>query len=183
MSIDITTRPVIVRIGPGAPRPIVVSRPTATAIRDGQPGRSVVVQHAETPVRVEQARTVQVAAIARGVPGRDGRDGAGQVPPTPFSWGDAPRDVFIAPVDGLLTVVRLQFTTAFDDPAARVAVGTLADPGAALPPEWNRPASTIEFENTPDLPIAAGQAVRLVVEPGASAAGAGLLFLTFLPSE
>lgn len=183
MAVEIVNRPITVRVGPGAPRPIVLSRPTTTAIRDGQARRNVAVRAVRTPVQVEQAKTVRVDTIQRGLPGRDGLDGAGLLPPIPFGWGDAPRAVFTPAADGILTICRIQFTQPFDDPAASVRVGTTAAPGAAMPAEWNRPASSLEFENTPDLPMAAGEPLILTIAPAASTQGGGLLFLSFLPTE
>src|SRR5690606_14114023 len=105
--------PIIVQIGAGLPRPVVVGQPTATRIR----------------------------SIQRREPGRDGKDGAGALPAHRFGWGDAPRTVFTAPRAGVLTLCRIQYTEAFSDMAATVIVGTPAAPAAAMPAEWNRPAS------------------------------------------
>lgn len=164
MSVKITTRPVRVSISGGAARAVTVSSPTARAIELGRQG-------------------VRGPAGDAGPAGPPGADAAGQIPPIPFGWGDAAATVFTPTRDGMVTVVRIQFTEAFNDPEATVQVGVAGDPGALMPAAYNAPGTTREFENTPDLPLAEGQGVLLTIAPGTSSQGAGFLFLTFLPTE
>lgn len=157
-------------------------------IRDqGQRPHVVVVERRQTvsvPVPAREAVAVATPGPqgGRGERGPAGPDASGQIPPHPFAWGDAPANVFEAPSAGVLTIVRLQFTEAFNDPAAVVLIGTADDPGAAMPGTYNDPARAIEFENSPDLSLAEGEAVRLHIHPASASQGAGLLFLTFLPT-
>lgn len=167
MSVNIETRPIRLSIGAAPARRIVLDGGTSRLINAGKQG-------------------VRGPAGEDGPPGAQGQpgiDAAGQIPPIPFSWGDAPADVYVTNRAGVVTVARLQFTEPFTDPAATVTVGTAAEPEAFMPAAFNAPASTYEFENTPDAPLADGEGVRLVINPGTSSAGAGLLFLTFLPTE
>ena len=151
-------------------------------------GNLVLVQGQPSTVVLDRpaARTVAITVPGPpgppGAPGQPGVDAGGQIAPHAFSWGDAPVTVFTAPSDGVLAVVRVQFTTAFNGSGAAVEVGTPADPDAALPAAWNSPYTTYEYENTPDLMLTEGTQVRLTVTPGTASAGAGLLFLTFLPT-
>lgn len=147
----------------------------------------LVVQQATVPVLVDRAAVNTVEIVARGPQGPRGErgpagaDSSGQVPPIPFSWGDAPREVFTAPTAGVLAIVRIQYTTAFNGSGASVRVGTVAE--AAMPESYSNPYTTHEFENSPDLMLDEGDVVYLTITPGTASAGAGLLFLTFLPTE
>lgn len=166
------------------PRVVVVERRSATGVSVERTRGTIHQTQRQVAVAAPTSEAVAVATPGpQGKPGARGADGAGQVPPVPFGWGDAPRSVFVAPAAGILTIVRIQFTDAFDDTAAQVQVGTFDRPAAAMPAEYNAPASTLEFENSPDLALWAGAAVWLEIRPGASTRGAGLLFLTFLPTE
>lgn len=153
-----------------------------------QSNTTLVLSTQSTPVIVDKRLTGTVRINTpgprgpRGEDGQPGADAAGQLPPRAFGWGDAPQVVFTAPADGVLTIVRLQMTEAFNGTGASIAVGTPGDPNAALPAAFNSPYSTFEFENSPDLALDEGDTVVLTVTPGTASAGAGLLFLSFLPT-
>lgn len=154
-------------------------------------GRAKVLidREARVPIVRRERSSVLIptgAPGARGPAGEDGQpgiDAQGQIPPIPFSWGDAPATVYTPEVDGMLTIVRVQYTTAFNGSGATLVVGTTADPDAAMPAAYNSPHSVYEYENTPDLPLDEGEALVLTITPGTASQGAGLLFLTFLPTE
>lgn len=173
-----------------------------TTVNVGGPTKRVILDRS-TVARIEQHRIVRPATVstpvrvAAGVPvvnvgaaagpqgprGEPGLSGGGTTPPIEFAFGDAPGAVYTPSVDGMLTVVRLQMTTAFNGSGAAIELGTLADPAAAFPANFNDPYSTQEFEVTPDLPLLAGQSLRLTITPGSASQGAGLLFLTFIPTS
>ncbi|HEY3434246.1 MAG TPA: hypothetical protein VGK41_01200 [Solirubrobacterales bacterium] len=70
--VTITERPIRVSIGPGSPRPIVVTQTTANAIRDGQAQRAVLVrQQQQVVVDRDRPRTVGVGG-KQGLPGPPG---------------------------------------------------------------------------------------------------------------
>lgn len=148
---------------------------------------TLVVQQAVNPVMVDRTANGTIGVVTAGPQGRRGEDGrpgadaAGQIPPVAFSWGDAPAAVFTAERAGVLTTVRIQFTTAFNGVGAQVRVDAATE--VAMPPEYNDPYSVLEYENTPDTALAEGDTVSLTVTPGTASQGAGLLFLTFLPTE
>lgn len=181
------------RVVVSKPRTTVVVAPRETTLRVATSSAGVSACCENDPVVVERENTIVVdrtktEVVKVGTPGppgpagRDGVDAGGVVPPVAFGWGDAPRTVFVAPRAGLLTVVRVQYTVPFDGVGAQLAVGTLAAPEAIMPAGYNNPHTALEYENTPDLPLAEGEEVRLTISPGTASAGAGLLFLTFLPT-
>ena len=75
MPVDVTKRPIVVRVGPGSPRPIVIGNTQVQAIRAGQVQRNVAVRNTQTPVRVESPQTLRVDNIQRGPPGPPGEPG------------------------------------------------------------------------------------------------------------
>lgn len=165
------------------PSQTVQDRGATVHVRTGT--TPVQVRDQRTPVQVEDRRpTVKTGNNIgpRGPQGERGADAEGAIPPHPYSWGDAPQAVFTAPVDGILTIVRLQQTVPFNGVGASIQVGLTVDPDALLPAAWVNPYSAHEFENTPDLPLIAGDQVRLTIAAGTASQGAGILFLSFVPT-
>ncbi len=72
----VVNRPIRVTIGPGAPRPIVVTNVQARQIRAGQQQRGVTVQQPRSDVTVPQPVAVVVHANKTGAQGPAGRDGS-----------------------------------------------------------------------------------------------------------
>lgn len=116
----------------------------------------------------------------QGVPGINA---LGQIPPIAFNWGDAPQAVYTAETGGFLSLVRIQFTQAFNDPSAQIIVGIAGNPDGIMPADFNQPTTIYEYENSPDLFMSMGDEVILTISSGISSQGSGLLFLTFLPTE
>lgn len=176
-------------VQPGATPVVVEARPSAVAVTTGQ--SPVTVQGRTTPVTVRTGST-PVQAVKRQTPvlvgnniGRRGPRGpAGDsIPPINFGFGDAPANVWTAESAGVLTVVRLQMRTPFDGAGAAIRVGLAdGDPEAILAADQVNPYSDHEFEVTPDLVLAQGDAVRLAITTGTASAGAGTLFLSFIPT-
>lgn len=176
-------------VQPGATPVVVQARPSSVVAQTS--AQPVTVQGRQTPVTVRGSQT-PVQAIARATPvvvgnniGRRGPRGpAGDsIPPINFGFGDAPADVWTAESAGVLTIVRLQMRVPFDGAGAAIRVGLAGgDPEAILPAAWVHPYSDQEFEATPDLVLAQGDAVRLAITPGTATAGAGTLFLSFIPT-
>lgn len=70
----------------------------------------------------------------------------------------------------------------FDGIGAQLELGTAADPDIAMPAGYSDLSALQEFETSPDVHLAAGEAVHLTITPGSGAsAGAGRLLLEFLP--
>lgn len=178
-------RRIVVRSG--APRVVIGSRSghhvrlaaeTVALIAEHRP-KSIIGTDG-TSVRVDCART-SIRAGGMGVQGPPGPAGS-SIPAIAFAYGDAEREVWAPTAPGLLTYVRLIVTTPFDGAGAQLAIGTASDPAAALPPEFSDLSQALEYENTPDLRLAAGEGIRVAITPGAGATtGAGLLLLEFLP--
>lgn len=159
---------------------IIRERGRATVVTE-RTARVPIVRRVRTPVKIPTG--APGVRGADGAPGQPGIDAGGQAAPVPFAWGDASRVVYTPERDGVLALVRIQYTQAFNGAGASVILGTAADPDAAMPATWNHPYSLYEFENSPDLPLAQGEELVLTIQPGTASAGAGLLFLTFLPTE
>lgn len=170
--------------------PVVVEARPSTVVATTRPA-PVTVQGRATPVTVRTGST-PVQAVAQATPvlvgnniGRRGPRGpAGDsIAPINFGFGDAPADVWTAESAGVLTVVRLQMRTPFDGAGAAIHVGLAGgNPEAILAADQVNPYSDHEFEVTPDLVLAQGDAVRLAITPGTASAGAGTLFLSFIPT-
>lgn len=135
---------------------------------------------------LDQSRgTVEIiTAGPQGPQGEPGvSSGSGGIPPIAFSFGDATPSTIYIPADaGTFTEVRVIFDTPFNGTGAAIALGTIASPQALLATNQNDPSGTSEYENTPDLHVGAGTAVRLSITPGSGASqGAGRILLTFVP--
>lgn len=117
-------------------------------------------------------------------PGPQGPKGApgSTIPPVYFAYGDAPSVRWTATDAGLLTGVRVIIRVAFNGVGPTIEVGVNADVDAALPAMYNDPTAVQEFENTPDIQMAAGDTVTLTISPGIGATlGSGVLLLEFQP--
>ncbi|MCS7001218.1 MAG: hypothetical protein NZ518_00060, partial [Dehalococcoidia bacterium] len=86
-----------------------------------------------------------------------------------------------APGPGILTVCRVRVVVAFDDPSATISIGTGAMPGAVMPSSFVDLRQALEYENTPDLQLSAGEQVIVTITPGFSTQGSGQVFLEFVP--
>jgi hypothetical protein len=180
----IPKRPTTVVVRGGGSAVIRLSRDTVAKIKNNRP--NVAVAGGGSTIAVQDRRSVVRTGGAMGVQGPQGEpglSGGGTISPIAFSYGDASSAVYIPSADGTLTVARLVITTPFDGAGAHLALGTLAVPGAALATTDSDPATAGEYEVTADLELSAGEALRLTITPGAAAtAGAGLLYLTFIPT-
>jgi hypothetical protein len=167
-----------VRVADQANRVAIIDRGGKTQVVSRlQP---VQVRRTDQPVRVRREDPlVRISGVA-GVQGRHGAPG-GTIAPIAFSYGDAPGTVYQPPAAGTLAVVRIKITTPFNGAGAKVQIGTAGDEDAFMPADYSDPAQAEEFEYTPDVHVAAGTAVRMTIDPAGSTAGAGLVFLTFLP--
>ncbi len=166
----------------GATKRISLSQNTVARINSNRPA-SVIAR--PTTVNIDGSGTTVAAGNAMGVQGPQGEpglSGAGTIPPINFSFGDAPGAVYTPIVAGVLTVVRVQMRTPFNGTGGAIRIGTLADSEAALPAAHIDPYSDHEFEATPDIALAAGEAVRITITPGTASQGSGQLFLTFIPT-
>lgn len=179
----ITKRPTTVRISGGGGTVIRVDRSTVARINANRPAVRVADPSAALTV-AQRGNTVRAGANIgpQGPQGEPGLSGGGTIAPIAFAWGDAPGAVFTPGAAGVLTVARFKFDVPFNGSGASIVLGTLADPDAAMPAAYLDPYSEQEFENTPDLALDAGQALRLSITPGTATQGSGVLFLTFIPS-
>lgn len=135
----------------------------------------------QAPIRVQDRRPVIKAGSNIGATGPKGAPGA-TIPKIEFAYGDAAGVVWTPTDAGVLTYVRIVVRTAFNGAPSTLAVGTLLDPEAAMPTAYSDLSMLQEFENTPDIHLAAGEAIYLTIAPGAGASqGGGWLLLTFLP--
>lgn len=167
-----------VRIAGVPPVPVVLSRDIVAKIDANRPSTAVIKQN--TPVNVTE-RPTDVVLGGQGIQGRPGQPG-GSIPPIDFAFGDAAHAVWTPQAAGLLTYARIIVREPFNGTGAAIVVGTLAQPDAAMPSYFNDPKQANEYENTPDIRLAAGESIYLTITPGTGAtAGAGTLLLGFLP--
>lgn len=143
--------------------------------------RGVNVTARPAPVSaVSSPRPVDVGGTGRRGP--KGADGAGAVPAISFAFGDAPRTVWTAEVNGILSGARLSIEHAFDGDGAAIMVGVQSNPSAVMQAGQSDPKTAGDYEVTPDIVMMAGQTVTITITPGAGAsAGDGFLLLTFIP--
>lgn len=156
------------------------------AVKSLRNGPSVVRVDAKRQVQTMRAESdvLQVGTRGiQGIQGEPGLDGAGIISPIAFAWGDAPGVIFTPGEDGVLTDVRIVVTTPFNGINPAAELGTAGDTDAAFPANYSDLATAGEYAATADLPLAAGQGLLLTLAPGFGASqGAGLAYLTFLPS-
>ena len=103
------------------------------------------------------------------------------VPPIPFSFGDAPGAVWTAPVAGVFTIARCNVTEAFNSASPTIKVGTDADPESLIPAAYIDAKSVADYENSPDVEVAMGDHVHLAIAPDGATRGTGLLLINFKP--
>jgi hypothetical protein len=166
-----------VRIGGGAARRITLSNSTVAKINANRP--RTVVQAINTPVQAVDRPTLVKTGGGMGVQGRPGAAG-GTIPPIDFAFGDAGSIRWVAPAAGTVTVVRLDFTEAFDAPA-QVQVGITADHAALMPADRSDPTQLASFGVIADVEIAQGDGVWLEITPNGATRGAGTLYVSFVP--
>lgn len=172
-------RPVTISRGEG--RTTVVRDP-AGATNVTRAERTTEVVRAECPLTVEKPTTRTLKLVTPGPQGPPGAPG-GSIAPIDFAYGDAPRAVWTPESSGLLMLARLIILQAFNGVGAAIIVGTQTQPDAAMPSNYNDPSRAFEYENTPDIRLAAGESIFLTITPGSGAtAGAGTLILGFLPN-
>lgn len=168
-----------ITIGGGSSKRITLDDRTVAKINDNRPRN--VVQRRDTPVTVVERDTIVRAGGGMGAQGRPGAPG-GSIPAITFGFGDAPRVVYAPTTSGVLVNARLKIDAPFNGAGAEIRIGISGDAEAVLAAADSDPSRALEYENTPDLRLVAGQGVVLAITPGAGAtAGAGQLFLTFLP--
>lgn len=139
----------------------------------------VVIVRNESPVIVQPGPRpeVIVAECPAGQPGGD----FPFVPPIPYSYGDAASIVWSAPVAGVLTIVRLDVTIAFNV-SSTIKVGVIGNIEALLAASENDPLHVADYEKAADFAVMAGQGIWLEITPGVGTSqGSGTLYVTFVP--
>lgn len=81
-------------------------------------------------------------------------------------------------IGDIILNTELEVDTEFDDPAATLAVGTIAVPGRFLGINENQPSVAKTYANPANFSITAAEQCRLTVNPGVSTQGAGRVVLT-----
>lgn len=141
----------------------------------------VVVRDPAQQVVLDRRVVEVVEIVERGPQGPRGAPGS-SIPVIAFAYGDAPSIIWTADVEGLLDNVRLIIDVPFDGVGAQIVVGTAVAADDALAADMNLPTMPYEYENTPDVHLAAGASVWLTIVPGAGATqGSGRLLIHFLP--
>lgn len=164
---------------------VVVQRRNVAVISQSRESVELGPERRNVAVLDQSRGTVEVVTAGpQGPQGEPGVSvGGGGIAPISFSYGDATPATIYTPADaGTITNVRVIFDTAFNGTGAAIALGTIASPQALLATNQNDPSSTSEYENTPDLHVSAGTAIRLSITPGSGASqGSGRILLSFVP--
>lgn len=178
-TIKITARNGNVTIRGGAAKRIPLSRETVARIVERRPTMRVLDR--STPIHAID-RPTQVSVGTPGLQGPPGSGAGGGIAPIAFAFGDAPGTVWTPAQSGLLSYARVIVDEVFNGSGAQLVVGTGSDPDAVMPAAYVDLTALQEFENTPDIHLNVGEAVRLTITPGAGAStGAGRLLLNFIP--
>lgn len=163
------------------PLEVIVEEVCLEAITEDVQVQAVVE---EIRVEVYEDGAVEVVEVGlQGPAGAPGLDAGGNLPPIPFSYGDAsPVPVYVPAVPSLVVSAAIHVRTPFNGFGAALELGIDEQPGLLMPAAYNDPATSGEYENTPDVTLSAGQQVLLTVTPGAGATqGAGVIILRVLP--
>lgn len=75
----------------------------------------------------------------------------------------------------ILDRASLLITTAFDDLAATIQLGTSGTPGLIFGPTGAKPSVAGQYEHVALIPFAVNDVLQLLISPGASTQGAGFL--------
>jgi hypothetical protein len=100
----------------------------------------------------------------------------------PFTY-DTPSPLFITPILGGQTVLRAAviIITPFDDPSAALKLGTPFSPALLLSsisnPPGILPTEVGQYETDALASFASADTLQLVIQPGASTQGVGVVFL------
>lgn len=151
---------------------------TTTVCQDGDATHVVVLS---------QSTIAQIAAVGvQGPPGPVGPAGAdatGAIPPASFAFGDAPTTLYTPAAASTVASVRVRVTQSFDGLGATLALGTPTDPDKFVTAADVDLAAPVEYELTPDAPVAAGEPIILTITPGTGAtSGAGSVLLVIRPT-
>lgn len=157
------------------PKRVTISNDVVAKINANRPQQSV--QRRDTAVGVTDRPTTVIAGAGMGVQGRPGAPG-GSIPALAFAFGDAAHTVWSPTFPGTWNYARLIIDVPFNAPAV-IHVGTSSQPDIGVP--TSDPTAAQEFENTPDVHLAAGVGVVLSIEPNGATQGSGRLLLEFLP--
>jgi hypothetical protein len=171
-----------VKLGNGAQQRITLNQSTLADIVNNRP--LIVPQDRDTSVIAKPVNPIVKTGGGMGVQGQVGPAGpsAQGIAPINFSYGDASSAIFTPSQAGTFTLVRLIITTAFNGVNSSLKLGTAGQSEAILAAAQNDPATIGEYENTPDLHVAANTAVLFTITPGAGASqGAGTIYLVFVP--
>ena len=116
-----------------------------------------------------------------GLPATDGR----QLKKVCISWVEdfdftttSPHDFAPLEAGDYVTDWELEVTTAFDDPAAWLTLGTVSATGSILAINQNDPGTVGTYASQENFKASGSDAVRLVISPGTSTQGAGRVVVT-----
>jgi hypothetical protein len=94
----------------------------------------------------------------------------------------SPVNLGAIPAGAIMNRVSVLITTAFDDPSATLELGTFGgSPSAFLAPSDSKLGAVGQYETDMLVTVAAPDALKLTISPGASTQGAGVLFYNLLP--
>jgi len=96
-----------------------------------------------------------------------------------FAYNDAsPKVAGILNPGDIVIESELEVITPFDDPAATLALGTIAVPGRFVGVTENQPDVANNYANSANFPITVAEQCRVTISPGTSTQGAGRVSVT-----
>jgi hypothetical protein len=100
-------------------------------------------------------------------------------PSVDFDYTSPPTIQFdVAAIGDIILRADVVIVTAFNDPNATIALGTIANPGILLPANSIDPTTIGTYSNSGDFPMTTTTGFLLQVSPGASTQGAGVVVIT-----
>lgn len=115
----------------------------------------------------------------QGPPGPIGAPGGSSLIKVQFTFTDGP-SLIILPVSDGVTVVdsEVVIETAFDDVAATLSLGSVADSSLILSTNENKPSDIGNYGNQENFKFAITEQIRLYINPGTSTQGSGHVLIS-----
>lgn len=92
--------------------------------------------------------------------------------------GSSPLILIVLKPGDIVDNIEVTITTPFDDPAAALQVGIVANPDLALGPSEIDPDVASTYSNGENFEILVPEILRLLITPGTSTQGAGFVLFT-----
>ncbi len=125
--------------------------------------------------------TITISENGRqGAPGPAGPSGAGSLfLKVQFTYTDGPSIIVLSVTDGDTIVdSEVVIETAFDDVAATISLGSVADSSLILSTTENLPSALGNYGNQNNFKFALNEQIRIYINPGTSTQGSGHVLIS-----